>query len=143
MNRILESPRQLRKNELFHPRPVKHVRYTQPIRAMTLCIPAHADGLLGPKIVICSDTKIIDPSWSSNMAHKVDDHFAHGLVAMWSGTLDHVEDALEVYRTRLGRAALTLVDFKEELSVGFCQFEASLKRRGVKGRTDVQLIVAG
>jgi hypothetical protein len=109
---------------------------------MTLCIAVHAQLAGEPRIVLCFDSLIGSDLGVSEETFKCDLEFAHGLAALWSGTLDQVEDALPIFKARFKMRPPTLQDCKEELWVGMKEFRAALARRGPK-RTDVQLIVAG
>ena len=109
---------------------------------MTLCIAAHTNLRGHPRIALCFDSLIGNEYGVSEAVYKCDREFAQGLVALWAGTLDQVQDALPVFRARFAARPPRLADCKEELWVGMKEFRAALGRRGVK-RTDVQLIVAG
>lgn len=109
---------------------------------MTLCIAAHADELLGQKIVLCHDRQMGDDYSVSHMARKRADPFAGEVTVLCSGTMDHLDELLQVYRDRNGSTPLSLRHFREELYVGFKEFREGLKRRGQR-TTDAHLIVAG
>jgi hypothetical protein len=109
---------------------------------MTLCIAVHAQLAGEPRIILCFDSLTGNEYGVSEGTFKCDLEFAHGLAALWSGTIDQVQDALPVFKARFQIRPPTLQDCKEELWVGMKEFRAALVRRGIK-RTDVQLIVAG
>jgi hypothetical protein len=110
--------------------------------AMTLCIAAHSHLGGVPRIVLCCDSLIGDQYGVSEAAFKCDLEFAHGLAALWAGTVEQVEDALPIFRARFREKLPRLDDCKEELFVGMKELKATLARRGLR-RTDVQLVVAG
>jgi 20S proteasome alpha/beta subunit len=109
---------------------------------MTLCIGAFARLIGEPRIVLCFDHQVGDDYSASNSTFKCDLGIGNQLVAVWSGTLDHVDDALRIYRNRLATKIPTLADFKEDLWMGFQELKDSLSRRG-QDQTDVQLIIGG
>jgi hypothetical protein len=111
---------------------------------MSLCIALHAYNLKThqKQIVLCSDAQVGDDFSTSEATQKFDLDLGPGVVSLFSGTLDHAEDALAIYRDRLSKNPLTLAGYKEELYAGYAEFKDGLRRRGIK-RTDVELIVAG
>ena len=44
--------------------------------------------------------------------------FGHGVVALYSGIIDHVDDAIRIYKRRLRERPLKLTDYKEALASG-------------------------
>lgn len=110
---------------------------------MTLCIAAHAMNHrdITNQIVFCCDALIGDSASTTEDATKWN-FIQDRVVAMYSGTKDHADDAIDIYTSRLKASPLTKADCKEQIYVGFKEFKERLKLRGVK-RTDLELIIAG
>src|SRR5437879_4677088 len=79
--------------------PLKHPRYADD---MTLCIAAHANLHGYPRIILCFDSLVGDEFGTSESLFKCDLQFAPGLTAMFAGTLEDAEDAVRLYKERLG-----------------------------------------
>lgn len=110
---------------------------------MTLCIAAHAMNHrdIRNQIVVCSDSLIGDEASVSEDTTKWA-FVSDAVVCLYSGSLDHAEDAIAIYKSRFKATPLDLLHCKEQVHMAFEEVKDSLKRRAVK-RVDIDLIIAG
>jgi hypothetical protein len=120
------------------PLPLKHVE----LKAVTLCIAAHAEHHGDRKIVFCADALVGDDYSVLETAFKAELDIARGVIALCSGPLDQIEDVVAIYKRRFSERPPKIQEYKEELAVGYREFKDSLTRRGIK-RPTAELIIGG